>query len=132
MRIIDKLDKKISKKVNENELKEDERLKEGKKFFDFWGEVYKKHLAKDFIRLEKLLKKYLKKDNRAIVEITNCRVRCGFSCCCKIRKQKLRHAMFRLSGMQYMQRHQRRYICHWDSFDRQIAPYPNRYRGCIG
>jgi len=71
MSIIDKLDKKISKKVNENELKEDERLKEGKKFFDFWGEVYKKHLAKDFIRLEKLLKKYLKKDNRAIVEITN-------------------------------------------------------------
>ena len=71
MSIIDKLDKKISEKINKNKFEEDERLKEGKKFFDFWGEVYKKHLAKDFIRLEKLLKKYLEKDNRATVKINN-------------------------------------------------------------
>ena len=71
MSIIDKLDKKISEKINKNKFKEDERLKEGKKFFDFWGEVYNKHLAKDFIKLEKLLKKHLEKDNRATVKINN-------------------------------------------------------------
>ena len=69
MSIIDKLDKKISKKINENKLKENERLKEGKKFFDFWGEVYNKHLAKDFIRLEKLFKKHVEKDNKNNVKL---------------------------------------------------------------
>ena len=61
MSIIDKLDKKISDKKIKNKLKEEEEKLEAKrikKLFksiqDFCTEVYKKHLADDFKRLEKL------------------------------------------------------------------------------
>ena len=65
MSIIDKLDKKISDKKNKNKLKEEEerlederRVELFKPMENFCKEVYKKHLADDFIRLEKLFVKH--------------------------------------------------------------------------
>ncbi|MDC0907395.1 hypothetical protein OAS12_01525 [Candidatus Pelagibacter ubique] len=74
MSIIDKLDKKISDKKIKNKLKEEEEKLEAKrikKLFksiqDFCTEVYKKHLAYDFKRLEKLFVKH--SQNQRAIEI---------------------------------------------------------------
>ena len=65
MSIIDKLDKKISDIKNKKRLKEEEeRLEDEKiqKLFkpisNFGTDVYKKYLADDFVKLEKLFKKH--------------------------------------------------------------------------
>jgi len=74
MSIIDKLDKKISDKKNKNKLKEEKerlederRLELFKPIQNFCKEVYKKHLADDFIRLEKLFVKH--SQNQETIEI---------------------------------------------------------------
>ena len=74
MSIIDKLDKKISDKKNKNKLKEEEerlederRLELFKPIQNFCKEVYKKHLADDFTRLEKLFVKH--SQNQEVIEI---------------------------------------------------------------
>ena len=82
MSIIDKLDKKISDIKNKKRLKEEEeRLEDEKiqKLFkpisNFGTDVYKKYLAEDFIKLEKLFKKHtqnlkVKKDTEDLKAIT--------------------------------------------------------------
>ena len=74
MSIIDKLDKKISDKKNKNKLKEEEERLEAKRIQDlfksiqdFCTEVYEKHLADDFTRLEKLFVKH--SQNQEVIEI---------------------------------------------------------------
>ena len=65
MNIIDKLDKKISDKKNKKRLKEEEERLEYEKtqklfkpISNFGTDVYKKNLADDFVKLEKLVKKH--------------------------------------------------------------------------
>jgi hypothetical protein len=65
MSIIDKLDKKISDKKNKKRLKEEEERLEYEKtqklfkpISNFGTDVYKKNLADDFVKLEKLVKKH--------------------------------------------------------------------------
>ena len=69
MSIIEKLDKKISNQKKEKKLNDDKIKKDFAKVFDFWGAVYKKHLASDFIKLEKLFKKHVEKD-KVIIKLT--------------------------------------------------------------
>ena len=79
MDFIDKLDKKLSDKKNKKKLKEEEeRLKYEKRvelfkpIQNFCMEVYEKHLADDFIKLEKLFKKHTK-NQKAIRILFNSR-----------------------------------------------------------
>jgi len=70
MSIIDKLDKKILDKKSAIKLEDDEKNKLWKKIYNFGGEVYRKNVADDFIKLEKLFNKHIEKDDKVSVTLT--------------------------------------------------------------